>query len=483
MQKKIKRLMFVIAILLFLFMAVMFIVYSWGYRWNQKEWKFVKTGGLYLRVYNSKPEIYLNNQYLKKATPGLLSNGIFLSNLIPDNYLLKISKPNYFSWEKEVVIEPQMVTTFSSIVLLPKNPLSKSIYSSNETSSVEILDILPLKNGKELIIQAIEEGTSTSAVLFIYNFNNQNQLEIYRKKINKGENFNLISNLIIADNDANQIIFPVVVNKTTNFYLWERINPENIKNISQTIISQFKFKNPIKKIDFYPNTENKYIILTGTDLMLVDLNKNEMKKIFLDVKDFARKDYNMLVINNQGAAFSYNLILDTSSPLGILELEKENSIKKIQISPKNNYYSVQLNNGDLYLLKSGEEITLLKSISLFAFSNDDKKLAYINKDNELHVKYLTDFTGDFLQKKGEDVLIKKLTEPINNLICHSDLNHLIYQSENKIYFAEIDVRDAVNIFELNFNGNNFYLEGGKNGTIFTWNEKTIKRIDLLYEQL
>lgn len=483
MQKKIKRLMFVIAVLLFLFVAVMFIVYSWGYRWDQKEWKFVKTGGLYLRVYNSKPEIYLNNQYLKKATPGLLSSGIFLSNLIPDNYSLKIIKQNYFSWEKEVVVEPQMVTTFSSIILLPKNPLSKIIYSSNETSSVEILDILPLRNGKEIIIQGIEEGTSTNATLFIYNFNNQNQLEIYRKKINKGENLNLIPNLIIADNDANQIIFPIVVNKTTNFYFWERINPENIKNISQTIISQFKLKNPIKKIDFYPNAENKFIVLTGTDLIVVDLNKNETKKIFLDVKDFMRKDYNMLVINNQGAAFGYNLILDTSSPLGILELEKDNSIKKLQISPKNNYNAVELNNGNLYLLKGGEEMMFIKEIVLFAFSNDDKKLAYINKDNELHIKYLTDFTGDFLQKKGEDVLIKKLTKPVNGLIWHSDLNHLIYQSENKIYFAEIDVRDAVNVFELNFDENNFYLEGGKNGAIFTWNEKAIKRIDLLYEQL
>lgn len=483
MQKKIKRLMFVIAFFLFLVIAAIFVVYSWGYRWDQKEWKFVKTGGLYLRVYNNKPQIYLNNQHLKKATPGLLSSGIFLSNLIPDNYLLTIKKPNYFSWEKEVVIKPQMVTTFSSIVLLPQNPLSKDIYLTSATSTRKIIDILPLRNNKEIIIQAIEEATSTNVVLFAYNFNNQTQVEIYRKKIERGEYFNLIPNLKIADNDANQILFAITANKTTNFYLWEKLNPDNIRNISQIIISQFKFKNPLKKIDFYPNAENKYIVLTGTDLVIVDLNKNETKRIFLDVKDFIRKDYVMMVVNNQGAVFSYNLILNTSSPLGIIESIKEENINNMEISPKNNYFCIKLDNGDLYLLKSGEETMIFKEIISFIFSNDEKKLAYINKNNELRVKYLVDFSGDFLQKKGDDVLIQKLNKSTSKLIWHSDLSHLIYQVDNKIYFIEIDTRGKINFFDFDFNENHFYLEGGKNCTIFSWNEKLIKKTDLLYEQL
>ncbi|MGB9848032.1 MAG: hypothetical protein ACPLKV_02410 [Minisyncoccia bacterium] len=481
MQKKFKRLLFFIVSFLFLIIAGFFVAYSFGYRWDHGDWKFVKTGGLYLRVYNSKPEVYLNNQYLKKATPGLLSSGIFLPNLIPDNYSISIKKPNYFSWEKETKIEPQMVTTFSSVVLLPKNPLVEDVYSLGATSTLEITKILPLKNYKEIIIQGIETTTSTNALVFIYNFNNQNQTEIYRKKINKGESFNLIPNLIIADNDANEIIFSLTVNKTTNFYLWQRINPENLKNISQLIISQFKLKNPIKKIDFYPNAENKFIVLTGTDLAVVDLNKNEIKKIFLDVKDFVRKDYNLFIINNQNAAFSYNLILDTSSPLGILELDSKNGIEKIEISPKNTYYAIWLRNKDLYLMKSGEEMLKITDVDLFAFSNDDKKLAYIT-NGELRVRYLVDYNGDVLYKKGDDVLIKKLEDGADNLIWHADLNHLIYQKNNKIYFAEIDVRDKVNVFDLEFDFKNFYLEGDKNGTVFTWNDKLIKRINLLFEQ-
>lgn len=481
MQKKFKRLLFFIVSFLFLIIAGFFVAYSFGYRWDHGDWKFVKTGGLYLRVYNSKPEVYLNNQYLKKATPGLLSSGIFLPNLIPDNYSISIKKPNYFSWEKETKIEPQMVTTFSSVVLLPKNPLVEDVYSLGATSTLEITKILPLKNYKEIIIQGIETTTSTNALVFIYNFNNQNQTEIYRKKINKGESFNLIPNLIIADNDANEIIFSLTVNKTTNFYLWQRINPENLKNISQLIISQFKLKNPIKKIDFYPNAENKFIVLTGTDLAVVDLNKNEIKKIFLDVKDFVRKDYNLFIINNQNAAFSYNLILDTSSPLGILELDSKNGIEKIEISPKNTYYAIWLGNKDLYLMKSGEEMLKITDVDLFAFSNDDKKLAYIS-NGELRVRYLVNYNGDVLYKKGDDVLIKKLEDGADNLIWHADLNHLIYQKNNKIYFAEIDVRDKVNVFDLEFDFKNFYLEGDKNGTVFTWNDKLIKRINLLFEQ-
>jgi hypothetical protein len=101
MQKKIRRIIFVLATLIFIGAALFLISYSWGYRWDKEKFNFVSTGGLYLRVNNTKPEIYLNGKQLKKATPGLLSSGIFLSDLLPNEYLVQVKKDNYFSGVKK----------------------------------------------------------------------------------------------------------------------------------------------------------------------------------------------------------------------------------------------------------------------------------------------------------------------------------------------------------------------------------------------
>jgi len=494
MQKKIRRIIFVLATLIFIGAALFLISYSWGYRWDKEKFNFVSTGGLYLRVNNTKPEIYLNGKQLKKATPGLLSSGIFLSDLLPNEYLVQVKKDNYFSWSKKVVVQPKMVTTFSWITLLPKNPLITNIYppskltANSETSTVlniqeEIIDILPLPNNKEIIIQTKETATTTRAILSILNINNQNKTEIYQKKLAKNEELDLVSVLKIFDDDANDVLFSLTTNKVTNFYLWQRINPEEIRNISQIIISQFNLKNPITKIDFYPNLENKYIILTRGNLMTVDLNKNETKQIFSDVKDFVRKDYTLFWIDNKNAVYSYNLILNSLTPLGILELPKNAVIKKMEISPKNSYFALLFDDDSFYLFKAGEEVKKKEGIKLFAFSFDDKKLAYLNNNGELKVYYLSDVNGDVIYKKDEEIVITKGVFGVDNLVWFFDLMHLIYQKDKNIYFAEIDPRDKINIFEESFDFNNFILTSNKNGTIWAWRPDLLQKIDLVYENL
>jgi len=289
MHKNIRRRIFILASCIFVLAALLLVLYSFGYRWDKEKFQPVLTGGLYLRINTVKPQIYLDGKFLSKATPGLLSSGIFLPNLLPDTYQLEIKKDNYFEWEKKVDIKSQQVTSFSSIVLLPKNPLVTDIYKitvDNATNTKtkfqeEIVDFLPLANGKEIIMQTKEVSTSTNAVLKIYNFIDGSSVEIYRQKLAKNESLNLIPRLKINDDEANEVIFDLTKNNIQTFYLWQRIEPERIQNLSQQITTTFKLKNPIHKIEFYPNIEGKYIILSGKDLMVVDFTKNETKKLLV----------------------------------------------------------------------------------------------------------------------------------------------------------------------------------------------------------
>ena len=48
---------------------------------------------------------------------------------------------------------------------------------------------------------------------------------------------------------------------------------------------------------------------------------------------------------------------------------------------------------------------------------------------------------------------------------------------------EIDNRDQINIFEENFNFDNFLLTTNKNGTIWGISPDFIQKIDLIYENI
>jgi len=492
MHRKIRRVIFILAALIFLTAALLLVFYSWGYRWDKEKLQLVLTGGLYLKTNIAKPQIYLDGKFLKKATPSLLSSGIFLSNLLPDAYQLEIKKENYFGWRKKIEVESRMVTTFSSIVLLPQNPLKIDVYrptAENATNTKtkiqeEIIDFLPLLNGKEIIVQTKETATTTNAVLKIYNLNNQSEIEIYRQKLAKGEEINLIPKLIINDADASGIIFDLIKNNSKTFYLWQKIQPEKLIDFSAEIARVFKLKNPLQKIVFYPNIDSKYVILSGKDLMWIDFNKNESKKIIGNIRDFIIKDYSIFWIDYNGAVFSYNLILDSSTPLDILELDKDAKIKRMFASPNNQYFGILFDNGKFYLLKSGQATEEISGIKDLVFAPDSKKLTYLNANGEVRVRFLTNFSGDVIKERGEEILItQSANQKEAKLEWYNDSQHLIIQNGKTIYFAEVDDRDKINIFEENLDFEKYLLSNNKNGTIWGITSNLIQKIDLLYENI
>ncbi|HON22037.1 MAG TPA: hypothetical protein PLX48_02680 [Candidatus Paceibacterota bacterium] len=491
MQRKTRRIVFIIAAIVFIIAALSLVLYSFGYRWDKEKFQPVLTGGLYFRVNTVKPQIYLNGKFLPKATPGLLSSGIFLPNLLPDIYQVEIKKDNYFEWEKKVEVESQKVTSFSFIVLLPKNPMVNNIYQVTEAeatttklkTSEEIIDFLPLANNKEIIIQTKEKATSTDAVLKISNFINGSNVEIYRQKLAKNESLNLIPHLKISDGDANEIIFDLTKGSTTTFYLWQRIQPEKLQNLSQLITTTFKLKNPIQKIEFYPNINGKYLILSGKDLMAVDFNKNETKKITTGIRDFQMKDYSIFWIDDNNAVFSYNLILDSSNPLSILDLPPKFNINQMTIAPNVQCFALLLDDGTLYLFRLGQPFEKINDVVKFVFAPDSKKIAYLTKEGEVRVRYLTDVTGDVINKKGDEVLIRKGISLDADVEWYADTQHLILADGKVIYFAEIDNRDQINTYIEEFDFNHYLLTNNKNGTIWGIRPDLIQKIDLGYEKI
>src|SRR3989338_9969880 len=76
---------------------------------------------IYLQTTPKKARIFLNDKALKNGTP-LLING-----LLPKNFHVKITKENFYPWEKYMKIESGLVNEAKNIILVPdkiqENPL------------------------------------------------------------------------------------------------------------------------------------------------------------------------------------------------------------------------------------------------------------------------------------------------------------------------------------------------------------------------
>ena len=98
MDKRIKRILIIVFIIIFFLGGPLAIFYSRGYRFDWESRKVVKSGGLSFKTKPESCEIYLDGKP-KKRTDFLFGNA-FIKNLVPKKYNIRIEKEGYFPWEK-----------------------------------------------------------------------------------------------------------------------------------------------------------------------------------------------------------------------------------------------------------------------------------------------------------------------------------------------------------------------------------------------
>ena len=81
---------------LFCVAGSIFVVYSFGYRLDIKNWEITQTGGLNVKTSPKVTEIILDGEKINKKA-GLFSDEVFLEGLIPDSHSLEVLKE---SWQK-----------------------------------------------------------------------------------------------------------------------------------------------------------------------------------------------------------------------------------------------------------------------------------------------------------------------------------------------------------------------------------------------
>ncbi|HRY76687.1 MAG TPA: hypothetical protein P5524_00800 [Candidatus Paceibacterota bacterium] len=477
MSKKTRRIMFWCIVGFFVVAGAWLLVFSFGYRVDWKTLQIGQTGGLYLKTAPKITDVFLDGENTNKKS-GLLSPGIFVQNLFPRSYQLKVSKEGYFDWSKKVAIEPSLVNSFSHIIILPQSPLKESVYEA--TSTAEITDFSPLENREEIILEMKgKDKSGWFGSLSLFNQKSATTTEMFRKKIISTEQPDLLSGFVLDSPNPNQIIFSDYNRSSgqTIFYLWDRLEPNQVTNLNKTASAYNLSK--IRKIVFYPFEDNKYIIETNKNIAILDLNRKE--KAFLSAEnpiDFVVNGGNLFWVDKEGSIYSYNFILKNTSPLAIIENEKI-EIGNWAVSVNASNVAVLMKNNELLLIRSGQPVKTISSAAQnFSFSPDNKKLAYSDINGQLKIYFLEDFNQDTNKKAGEEVILEDLT--VNapaQIFWYKDSSHLIVQSGEEIMFAEIDDRDKFNIFKYQFGLGRYALNG--EGVIFQSAGALLEKINLI----
>ncbi len=121
------------AILVFLILTPIVVLYTSGFRYNAKKQRVEKVGIIFVRSRPSGADIFIDGKKRPETTPARIRN------LLPGNYDIKISKTGYTSWEKTLPSESEL-TTFAENIALFKNidPEEVSLTPKKALSAAEL---------------------------------------------------------------------------------------------------------------------------------------------------------------------------------------------------------------------------------------------------------------------------------------------------------------------------------------------------------
>ena len=116
MTRLTRRIIFYIAIFLFLSVGYVAVLYAQGYKYDFEEGEFLKTGVFYLKS-NTSAEVYVDGEFAGKTS--FLTSSFSQDRLLPGQYTVQVKKDGYSTWQKNIGVDEGMVTDFPRVMILP----------------------------------------------------------------------------------------------------------------------------------------------------------------------------------------------------------------------------------------------------------------------------------------------------------------------------------------------------------------------------
>ncbi len=412
MNKNIRKILFNSFLIFFFIVTPILVFYTQGYRFDFEKKEIIQTGGLYFEIQPNQSSVYLNNKFVKKTD--FLFHSILIENLLPKKHKVTIKKEDYVSWEKELEVKEKQVTEVSTITLFPRDFKFQSI-----SKKVEKFWVSPQE---EKIVWLEKEKEDWE--LKIYNLNNELQSHLLKEKDISRRNVDFIN--LNFSKDGKKIYLKVIAaEQLKNFSLNIDEGASSLKEERKSEIN--------KKIIASTSLNNENYFLNDSGFLYK--TKEDIRKEKITQKEKLNKK-------------SFKVTKETPYQLHVFP-------DFVFLQEKNKTYKLNY--------KTKEFEFFGENIKNFKLSPDSKSIAY-SSNGEIWIISLKK-TKIYNQK--EKVFLVRFSEQIKNLYWINP-DYLVFNTENNIKITEIDIRDHLNIINID----------SSQGTEIFWSPIT-KRLYLL----
>lgn len=279
MTKKTRFYILVLCAILFLIVAPYIVAYSLGYRIDFEQKKIVSTGGIYVKAQPLGSEIIIDS---KSNRTGLLSQNVFVQNLLPKQHTVLIRKEGYQEYKKNLEVKEREVSRLEKVILFKQNitfealvDKTNSLFEKKEEEKQFVIKGGNLyKNQpkqsqpilRKVLVFEVQDGNiiwiSQNGILYKSNQDGKNteQLTQIPLSISKNKSYKIIiiSQHIFLSEDSNLLKFNEKEKDFKPFY-------DKVKDIKLSPDGQ--------KVLYYNDNEILYSYLNSTDNQGVFLNR------------------------------------------------------------------------------------------------------------------------------------------------------------------------------------------------------------------
>lgn len=440
MTIKIRRLIFYSLIAIFIVLAFIIIPYSNGWIFDFKTFTFAKLGGLYLETDPIDAQIVVDGLQMQ-IKPGFLKSGILIANLFPKTYHVSVTKQDYQSWSRDVVVKSSLVTQIHPIVLLP------------EKLQMDVV----AKNVKNIFLNSQDIAWQDT----------NNSLKVNGNNIRGGQ---FVSWL--GDNK-----FVLTIDKPTGNYFAVNVNDDTALNIN-LILKNLKDQksindtSKINKIIPYSSDGNKIVLESGKYLYLLDFNKPSIDIIKNGAYDPLVAGNGKVFFSDSKNLYSYDLNLKSNSIIA------QKGAISAEISPNNQFLAFSAEN-KLFLFDQTESqiklIELANDPAYFKFSPDSKKLAVVSKNSWWINIYFIGDDSELFGKKPMDLSSFEVGTLDTDLPIswYNNSSYMFLKYSNSLDLLEIDDKNPPENIQLVKNGINKYFYNQKDNLIYLLIDSTL----------
>lgn len=406
------------------------VFYSQGYRFDYKTIAIQKVGGVFVKSEPSDTLIFLDGAEVKNQS-WFLQSGTLINNLVPGAYTLEVKKDGYRPWRKTVTIESSLVTEADAVTLIPeKEPTLLD-------SGIRDAQI----SGKNIIEQEVS-GT----------------IIINRARLAA------TGTLLAVSPDGASGLFMRATSKS--YFIRDLKDGSPTLNISLLFnnLKERILQSPgtaiLTNVAYYPNDSQKFFLSTDRAVYLMD--KEKLTLALLDnagVHYFKVTDRGLFWVNDKSELRKYTFENRDRATI-MTDASDVTDIQTWQNS-EGGGFAVLKKNGLLFLFDQtfAQKQEIASQAALMAFSPDNQRVAFIDKNNQINIQNLT-------KQKKKISFVLPIAGIIDAFSWQRDSQHLfIHSGAGKLYFTETDGIMPVNNYLL-VNEVGKYIYNGDVETLF-----------------